>query len=731
MVKTAPLNLVTQKDDERSKDEKRDDDAAEHGRILDTAKKRFGAARTIESANRKEGIEDLEFLNNKQWDAADAQARQADGRPCITENRLPTFANQIKNDQRQNRPSIVISPMGDKASRIDAKMLRGMVRAIERDSAADVAYDTGFAGAVDNGWGYWRILTEYESELSVRNKVIIVAPIANPMNVYLDPARTPFKLDAGWGFISEMVPKDEFKREHPDAQVTPWSEVGIGDGEKDWLTDDEIRVAEYYYFDFEERELVMLENGHEGWEDELDDILKAKVARGMLDVIARRTVQCKQLKWCKLTAIEVIDGPKDCDGQYIPIIECNGTMINVNGKVTKKGVVRDAKGPQKMLNYYSTLETENVALQPKAPWVMEEGQVEGHEDKWQQANRKSFSYLLYKGTNIAGKQSPPPQRQPFQGPPAAILSAKQGTIEALKAVTGIRFDATQSERMANESGRALRELKQSQNLGAYHYIDNFGRALRNTGIVLIDLIPYTYDTRRIVSILDDNGDEEQVMINPDMRTAHAEAIGKTPESGEDRKIKMFNPKIGRYQVTVTIGPSHATKRIEATESQMDFVKAMPAVGAIVADLIAKNADWDGAEEFAARIAKSMPANLLTTSKDDMSPQVEALVQALQTQLKQMGEQMQLMGRELTDRQKDRDVIYEQISKKFEAEVLKIGAKMEEVQMKERATVQGTIGRQLAELVKVTDALTKGLEMNARPSPAAAPAGPTPTGGITG
>ena len=475
---------------------------------------------------------------------------------------------------------------------------------------------------------------------------------------------------------------------------------------------------------------MLLDNGHSGYEDELDDLLAERVKRGVIKEIARRTVQVKQLKWAKLTAIEVLEH-KDCDGHYIPIIEVNGTLININGKVSKKGIVRDAKGPQMMANYYSTLEAENVALQPKAPWVMEEGQVEGHEESWKAANRKSFSYLLYKGTNIAGKQAPPPQRQPFTGPPAAILAAKQGTVEALKAVTGIRFDATMSERMSDESGRAIRELKRDSNLGAYHYIDNFGRALRNTGIVMVDLIPCKYDTQRIVGILDEGGQEDRIMIDPNMTRAHGERIGTTPDSDAPTKIKLFNPKVGRYKVTVTIGPSYATKRIEALESQMDFVKAMPQVGQIVADLIAKNSDWEGAEEFAQRIAKSMPANLLTPSRDDMSPQVQALIQALQQQLQAMNQQMQMMAKELTDRQKDRDVIYEQIAKRFEGEVLKIGAKLEEVAAKKEATLQGTVGRQLAEIAKATQALTQSMQTKPRPSPAAAQPGKSPPVGSAG
>jgi hypothetical protein len=368
-----------------------------------------------------------------------------------------------------------------------------------------------------------------------------------------------------------------------------------------------------------------------------------------------------------------------------------------------------------MLNFYTTLEAENVALQPKAPWIMEEGQIEGHEDKWKSANRKTFSYLLYKGTNIGGKPAPPPQRQPFQGPPAAILAAKSGNVEAMKAVTGIRFDATMSERMKDESGKAIRELNNNANLGAYHYIDNFGRALRNTGIVLCDLIPIVYDTKRIVSILDETGNEGRVMINPNMTKAHAEVIGNSPESDDPVKIKMFNPKIGRYQVTVTIGPSYATKRIEATESQMDFVRAMPMIGAQVADLIAKNSDWEGAEEFATRIARGLPPNLLAPSKDDMTPQIEALIGGLQQQIQQQTQQMQMMGKELQDRQKDRDVALEGISKSFEAKVLQIAQKMEETAAKKEAHVQSTIGRQLAEIAKSVQAYEQQLQKIKQPA----------------
>jgi phage terminase small subunit len=93
----------------------------------------------------------------------------------------------------------------------------------------------------------------------------------------------------------------------------------------------------------------------------------------------------------------------------------------------------------------------------------------------------------------------------------------------------------------------------------------------------------------------------------------------------------------------------------------------------------------------------------------MSPQVQALVQALQTQLQQMNQQMQMMGKELTDRQKDRDVILENVSKTFEAKVLAIAQKMEAETNKKEMHMQSTIGRQLAELVAATASFEEQLK----------------------
>jgi hypothetical protein len=129
-----------------------------------------------------------------------------------------------------------------------------------------------------------------------------------------------------------------------------------------------------------------------------------------------------------------------------------------------------------MYNFWCTSETELIALAPKAPWIMEEGQVEGHEQRWKDANTKSLPYLLYKGTSLP--VSPLLLLRDSSSPAPCGSSPSQDRRRPGHAggYWG-PFDATQHERLADESGKAMRELKRIGSLGTFHYIDNLGQVL--------------------------------------------------------------------------------------------------------------------------------------------------------------------------------------------------------------------------------------------------------------
>src|SRR4029077_2382458 len=156
--------------------------------ILAEAKKRRSLCVTADSDNRTQALDDLRFLigGENQWDPQAVQARRNDGRPVITVNTLPTYLHQVTNDQRQNTPAIMVAPVDDKADVQTAKTMQGLIRHIEYDSNADVAYDRAVNSAAAIGWGFFRLVTDYESEDSF-DQCIKFQSIRNHLSVRFDP----------------------------------------------------------------------------------------------------------------------------------------------------------------------------------------------------------------------------------------------------------------------------------------------------------------------------------------------------------------------------------------------------------------------------------------------------------------------------------------------------------------------------------------------------------------
>lgn len=650
--------------------------------------KRFARAEAAEAINRKNALDDLLFRSGEQWPEDIKASRTIDKRPCLTINKVNTFVHQITNEQRQNRPAINISPIGDKGDPETAKMLKGLIRQIERLSHADIAYDTGFESAVSIGWGFWRVTTEYESEKTF-NQVLKLERIRNAMRVYIDPDhQMPTGQDMEWAFITDLVPRAEFKETWPDADTVEWQEGSIGDENK-WCTQTHVRIAEYFYYDTEMRSLLALASGHIGWEDELAPEIAAQIKANPKIVLKRREVPVKRVKWCKLTCKEILE-ENDWPGKWIPIVKCTGNEYDIEGELSLQGLVRAMKDPQRMYNFWCTSETELIALAPKAPWIMEEGQVEGYENRWREANTKSLPYLLYRATSVSGKPAPPPQRQQFAAPPAGVLQAKIGAAQDMQAVTGVRWDATMQERMNDESGKALRELKRVGDIGNFHYVDNLARSLKFTGEILIDLIPKIYDTRRVLMILREDDSEEQVTIDPNLPQAHQQQT-----EGDNVKL-LYNPGVGEYAVAVTIGPSFSTKRQEASDSMLQFMAAIPNSAPLIADLVAKNQDWPGAEEIYARLQATLPPGVLDPKTRNLPPEAKGLIANLTQQVQQLTQQRDQAAALLGDKDKDRQVDLEKINKDYEAKMTDIATGFREEVMK----LQAVSGNGSAEMAKM-------------------------------
>lgn len=267
-----------------------------------------------------------------------------------------------------------------------------------------------------------------------------------------------------------------------------------------------------------------------------------------------------------------------------------------------------------MFNYWTSQEAEFLALAPKAPFIGAVGQFETMNQQWNEANVKSFSRLEYDPITVNDLVVPPPQRAQPPMPSAGLLQAKLGSADDLQSAVG-QYNPSLGAEAKEKSGKAIIARQKQADVGTFHFIDNQGRAIRQTGRIVLDLIPKIYDTRRVARILGEDGEPDHVTLDPDLPGAKAEIADET---GAIEKI--YNPSVGQYDVRVTTGPSYTTKRQEAAEFMAQVLQGNKELMSVMGDLYFKMLDVPGAEEIAERLKKSIPA-ALTAEDDDQQEQM--------------------------------------------------------------------------------------------------------------
>jgi hypothetical protein len=592
-------------------------------------------AAEADTTNRQEALDDVKFAAGDQWPVEIQNSRTLEARPCLTINKVDAYVRQICNQQRQQRPRIKCQGMNNETDAKMAEIITGICRHVEVNSNADHAYDTAFDFAVRMGWGYWRITTDYVRPDSF-DQEIYIKPIDNPFTVYFDPNSTaPDGSDAEKCLITVVMAKENFRKMYPDADDGgSFSARGTGDSNSEWVTKHDIRIAEYFYTRIESTHLVLLSDGTTAFEDELPNKETMELA-GIYEVSRRKTFR-KSIKWCKLTAMQVLE-EGTWAGKYIPVVPTYGQQCVVDNKRKKFGLVRMAKDPQRMYNFWQTSMTESVALAPRAKWIMAEGQDEGHESEWSNANNTAYSYLRYKMTDINGQAAPPPIRQVPEQPPTGIMAAAQSITQDLQAVVGI-FDPNQLPQ-GNMSGKALQGQQMQVDMTNFHYYDNLTRSIAHTGRIILDLIPKIYSAERVMRIIGDDGKPELTTIN--------QRTGQQDENGVEKILNDVT--VGEYDVVMETGPGYNTKRQEAVDSMMTLLGADPGLMQQAGDLIFRNMDFPGAEIIADRLAASNPLAQID-EKSPIPPQVQMQLAQSQQQMQAMAQQIQGLQMMIKNRQ---------------------------------------------------------------------------------
>lgn len=655
-----------------------DDDNEEDLEILEEAYERFDEASAYESDFRNKYVQDVKFANADsdngwQWPDDMRQDRMLNRRPALTINKTQNHVKLVVNDGRMNRVSVTVSPTGKESSFKAAEGLESLVRNIEYRSSANAIYDSVRESAVEGGIGYFRVISIYPDERSF-NQELRIAPVQNQMNVFLDPnIKHVNGMDAQFGFIFEDQPKRQFERE--TGYKAPLGEGPFDNGlGTDWISEHSVRVAEYYRIESTKEELIYYKDakGREAL------FLRSEIPRGMRAAFRRdekafkegtldpeiqimvRPTEIKRLEWYKIAAHKIIDR-RQYKTKYIPIIRVVGREKVIEGKLDRKGIVRPMKDAQRMYNYNASAEAEASALATKTHWMAPLEAISGNETAWNRANIDNKAVLTYRHKDRDGDPIPPPQRIDPAKSAEAYLHGMEIASRELEMTSGqgpAQFGRPTQER----TGIAITKTQRTGELITYDFLDNETMAIEYLGMVLLDWIPHCYDVKQVIQIMDKDGTERNITLDPNAEQPYAES-----KEGETVNIIM-NPKIGQYKVRAAAGPSFATQRQESFNAMVQVVTGQPEVLNDIGDLMFYNADFPGADEIAERLRRKIK-HLAPWLLDDnaKSPQVMQLEQQIAAATAQIQELMQLIAekdRKLSDKEDDLEIKAAKVSNDY-------------------------------------------------------------------
>lgn len=592
--------------------------------FLRVMRSEFDSDWSAEFLNMQAGLEDAAFLAGLQWDTINAQRRAAGRKPILTFNRLPAFLGLVIGNRRMSETTIKVLPDNGGTKPV-ARLRQGLARSIEKNSNADRAYNDALQQAATSGIGNFRLVADYASYDAFTQDLKIEALNDFTAVVWDRLIVDPTGKDATRCFVQDRIPTKQFQNTYP------WAQAGDLGGTMtlmtqlvatEWFTQDTVRVVSYWKMRHDMRTVALMQDGsvadvtdkpREEW---LPNVAMHPVSGEPYVREAKRPYA--EMYLC--SACNILAGPYRMYTYRIPVFRVPGWEINIAGSKQRFGLIRFLKDPQRLLNYWRSIQAEKLMMAPKAKWVATKKSVAGLEEKWRNAHLSDDPLLLWNDEESA---TPPTMVPPIQMEPALIQESQQ-LSQDLRDISGLH-EASLGMVSNEVSGKAINARQRVGEMGTVLYTDNLNMAIEECGRVIVDLIPRYYDTPRIVKVLGEEGKEDLAFINnPD-----------DPES---------DITVGKYSVTVATGPSYATKRMEAVETLTSLVNSAPEAMAVGLDIIVDNMDLPGAEKLSKRLKAALPPQFQDPS--DMTPEEQEAMAASQ----QAAQEAQAMEKAAMDAQ---------------------------------------------------------------------------------
>lgn len=555
------------------------------------------------------GKEDAKFVAGDQWDSIVAQRRRDQKKPVLTFNRLVAFVAQIVGNRLMNDTEIRVFPDKDGTKEV-AEIREGIIRSIFKNSHADFARDEAAKYQVVGGEGYFTLAMEYTSD-DVFEQELKLNAVTDPYAAIMDPlAIEPSGEDAQWGFVGDDIPHKEFKKRWPWASETSflgersWNRSGY------WMTEDCVRIVSHWQMVTEGTKILALYQ--DGSVHDVTDMEEFEYIN-FVEMRADNTPYIREVpqRFARLYVCSgntILEGPYDYKISSLPIYRVPGWEINDGERVHRWGLIRFLKDPQRLHNYWRSTVAEQLVSVPRNKWLATPDSVKGHEAKWRKAPSSDDPFLYYNDGESPPIHIPPP------GIDGALLNEAGMAAQDIKDISNVHEAALGMP--SNEVSKvAIQQRQMTSDVGSFLYVDRRRLADERCAKNINELIPTMYDTKRIVALMGRDNRRAMTVIN-------------------DPSNPNSDVTLGKYGVTVAVGPASETKRALSNEQMMAFVNALPQTAERVMDLVAESQDWPKAEEFARRFRMGLPPGMIPD--EEMTPEMkQAQAQAQQMQEMQM------------------------------------------------------------------------------------------------
>src|SRR3990167_2046163 len=265
----------------------------------------------------------------------------------------------------------------------------------------------------------------------------------------------------------------------------------------------------------------------------------------------------------------------------------------------------------------------------------------GHKKSSDTRNTQNWAYLPMDSYDEQGRPYPRPQG----------LAADMGALQAYvmlsqqfenhhRATTGF-FDVQGQELKPEQRGKAMALRANQAAQGNSHFLDNLSRGVRLSALVLNRWIPVYFDTPRQLEIVGKTNQPRSVLV-------HAGNGALPPTAAQMAPEDVVDLRIGRYDITVSMGPSLQNNRQEMQERMGQLFTAAPQLLPIIGDLYFDALDWPDAHAIAQRRKKMLPPPLQDQPEGQapIPPQVQQEMQQMGQHLADLTQKLQAAGQAL-------------------------------------------------------------------------------------